>query len=339
MKQIKNILKYVVFLGLGILLVWLSLRSLTDEDIIRIKESLKTANYTYLALAILAGLFSHVVRAIRWNMLIQPLNHSPKLPNTIMAVIVGYLANIAVPRLGEVTRCGVLNKYEKVPIESGIGTVITERILDSLMLLSLFVFILIVQFDIFYSTFEKNILNPLSSKVGGVTNLIIIIAVAGFISMAVLYVFYVKFIKKNKDNSSQEESKFKSIINRFMKGVISVKDVKNKPLFITLTIGIWMVYSLSTYFSYRVLAETAHLGFTESLALVVWTAFGYIIVQGGVGAVQIICMEVLFLYGVERSFGLTMGWISWLSQTAAIVVFGLLSLVILPIYNRDKKIN
>ena len=146
-KQTNNILKFICFLGLGVLLVWLTVKDITKQQQEDILVSIQKANYSFIGLSFLVGIFSHYVRAVRWKILLAPLGYQPKTSNTFFAVMVGYLVNLAVPRLGEVSRCGMLNSYEKIPFTEGFGSVIAERALDLVCLVLIFFITLFLEFD------------------------------------------------------------------------------------------------------------------------------------------------------------------------------------------------
>ena len=137
-----NILKILFFLGIGILLVWLAVHNKTEKERDEIIDSILHANYFWIAVSIFASLLSHYFRAVRWKLLLNPLGYYPKTSNTFFSVMVGYLANFAIYRMGEVTRCGLLTRYEKVPFTVGLGSVIAERALDLVCLIILFFAIL-----------------------------------------------------------------------------------------------------------------------------------------------------------------------------------------------------
>src|SRR5687768_13611784 len=136
-KKILSLLQYLFFLGLGIFLVWWSLGTISDDDWVKIKESLRNANYWYLLPVVLALLASHFSRAMRWKILMEPVVYKTRIGNTYMAVLIGYLANLAVPRLGEILKCTILARYEKVPADKLVGTIVAERAFDMICLLIL----------------------------------------------------------------------------------------------------------------------------------------------------------------------------------------------------------
>lgn len=138
MKNIKTILKFLLFLSIGILFIWLSLKDLTRQQINEIIYSFRIADYKWLFLSFCISIFAHIVRALRWRMLLEPLGYYPRLVNVLSSVFIGYFANLALPRLGEVTRCGTLAKYEKISFTKSFGTVITERAFDIIIFFILF---------------------------------------------------------------------------------------------------------------------------------------------------------------------------------------------------------
>ena len=146
--KILNTAKFLFFLGIGIGLIWLVVKDLTEKDKEEIYKSFREANYWWIIVTILLGFLSNVSRAIRWKMLMKPLGHSPRLDNTVYAIFIGYMANYALPRLGEVTRCGILNRYDKVPMNELLGTVLAERAIDMLCLILIFFYTLFAQYSL-----------------------------------------------------------------------------------------------------------------------------------------------------------------------------------------------
>ena len=163
-KNIKSIIQFSFFLGLGIFLVYYAFSGLSANQIETVKQSFYSANYWWIGLGIIISTLSHISRAYRWKMLLQPTGHNPKLYNSFFAVMIGYLANLAFPRLGEVSRCTVLVKNEKIPFSTSFGTVITERIIDTLTWFLLLIITIITQFDTLYGFLNNNVIQPLQTK-------------------------------------------------------------------------------------------------------------------------------------------------------------------------------
>jgi len=160
-KKALSVFNYLIFLLLGVLFLWLVFRKQDPQEII---DAIVNADYLWIMLGILAGILSHVARAARWNILIRSLGYQPRLTTTFYAVMTGYLANTAVPRLGEVTRCGVLSKKLNIPFTEVLGTMIAERIFDMIVLLSLIVLVIAFQWKLVGSFISEKILDPVSSN-------------------------------------------------------------------------------------------------------------------------------------------------------------------------------
>ena len=196
-KRTKSIIQFIVLLSIGILLVWLSFRSVWTEKE-KILDSFKTANYFWVSISILIAFLSHYLRAFRWNYLLKPAGYSVKPTNALGAVIVGYFANYGLPRMGEITRCTLVTKYDDVPFEVALGTVITERIVDLLLLIVIFFITLFAQFSQLKDLTATYIYNPMMLKFKGVTEhpakFIILISILIIVSIGnpVIFVYSVK---------------------------------------------------------------------------------------------------------------------------------------------------
>ena len=136
-KKLKKTIFTILPILLGVVLIWFSISKLSDEDIKVIKESFQTANYWWVGFSLVLGILSHISRAYRWQYLLEPLGYKPRFANNIMAVLVGYLVNLTIPRAGEIARATAISKYEKIPFEKAFGTIVSERIADVIMLLSI----------------------------------------------------------------------------------------------------------------------------------------------------------------------------------------------------------
>jgi len=331
-KRTKSIIQFVVLLSVGILLTWLSLRSVWAEKD-KILNSFKTANYFWVIISILISLFSHFLRAFRWNYLLKPAGYSVKLPDALGAVLVGYFANYGLPRMGEITRCTLVTKYDKVPFEVALGTVITERIVDLLLLIVVFVLTLFAQFTQLSNLAAQYIFNPLKLKLSSMAQhpIQIVILITICLGM-VVGLFLVR-----KKISKALTGKFGTIIKGFAKGLSSVKDIDKKFQFIVLSFAIWAAYFYSLYACFFAFSGTSRLGQSECLVLLLFGTFGVVFSPGGLGAYPaIITALLLSTYHVERISAVAFPWMSWTSQFILIMVLGILSLIILPIINKNK---
>ena len=330
-KRTKSIIQFIVLLSIGILLVWLSFRSVWTEKE-KILDSFKTANYFWVSISILIAFLSHYLRAFRWNYLLKPAGYSVKPTNALGAVIVGYFANYGLPRMGEITRCTLVTKYDDVPFEVALGTVITERIVDLLLLIVIFFITLFAQFSQLKDLTATYIYNPMMLKFKGVTEhpakFIILISILIIVSIGLFLV--------RKKITGLLKGKLGNIIKGFGKGLSSVKDIDKKFQFMMLSLGIWACYFYSLYACFFAFTGTSHLGQSECLVLLLFGTFGVVFSPGGLGAYPAIITALLTYYGVEQIAAFSFPWMAWTSQFILVVVLGLLSLILLPVINKSK---
>ncbi len=331
-KRTKSVIQFVVLLGVGILLTWLSLRSVWGERD-KILNSFQSADYFWVFISVLISFFSHFLRAYRWNYLLKPAGYSVRTVNAVGAVMVGYFANYGLPRMGEITRCTLATRYDKVPFEVALGTVITERIIDTLLLLVIFVLTLFAQFSELSGLAAKYIFIPLSGKLSGMAQKPLQLVI---LALGVLLVI-AGFLLVRKRISRMLTGKFGNIIKGFGKGLSSVKDIDRKFQFIVLSVAIWASYFYSLYFCLKAFEGTSQLGQSASLVLLLFGTFGVVFSPGGLGAYQAIMFSLLvYTYHVEKIAAVAMPWMSWASQFILVVVLGLLSLIILPVINKNR---
>lgn len=330
-KSTKSIIQFIVLLGVGILLVWLSFRSVWTEKE-KILDSFKSANYFWVGISVLIAFLSHFLRAYRWNYLLKPAGYSVKPANALGAVLVGYFANYGLPRMGEITRCTLVTKYDDVPFEVALGTVITERIVDMLLLIVIFFLTLFAQFSQLKELTVTYLYDPLMLKLNGIsehpTKFIIFISV---LLVAAITLFLIR-----KKISGLLKGKFGNIIKGFGKGLSSVKDIDKKFQFIALSFAIWASYFYSLYFCFFAFEGTSNLGHSECLAILLFGTLGVVFSPGGLGAYPAIVTALLTYYGIEQISAFSFPWMTWTSQFILIVVLGLLSLILLPIINKSK---
>lgn len=330
-KRTKSIIQFIILLSIGILLVWLSFRSVWTEKE-KILDSFKTANYFWVSISILIAFLSHYLRAFRWNYLLKPAGYSVKPTNALGAVIVGYFANYGLPRMGEITRCTLVTKYDDVPFEVALGTVITERIVDLLLLIVIFFITLFAQFSQLKDLTATYIYNPMMLKFKGVTEhpakFIILISILIIVSIGLFLV--------RKKITGLLKGKLGNIIKGFGKGLSSVKDIDKKFQFMMLSLGIWACYFYSLYACFFAFTGTSHLGQSECLVLLLFGTFGVVFSPGGLGAYPAIITALLTYYGVEQIAAFSFPWMAWTSQFILVVVLGLLSLILLPVINKSK---
>lgn len=301
-----------------------------ESDYQKIRDSFVQANYFWVLVCIILGVFSHVSRTIRWQILLEPLGKKVGFWNTFAAIMISYVANLALPRLGEVVRCTILKKYEDIPVNKSLGTVVAERVADTATLFILFCIVLITQFSLLSNYATQKVFIPLSEKFGNLTGNFSfwLIVFAGLI-ITFLVGIYIHSKRKSKFGN-----KVKMILVGFWEGIQSFKKMKKPGLFLFHSVLIWALYIASVLIAFQALEELSSFGLMPALASLVFGTFGIIAAPGGIGAYPVLVMETLHLYGLSSASGFAFGWILWTAQTVSILVLGLISFLYLPLINR-----
>ncbi len=332
-KKILLLLKFAFFLGLGFFFIWWFQRKLSISEKHEITSSFQSANYLWVFVAFIPGILSHLSRAVRWRMLLKPMGYEPKLKTTFAAVMIGYFANLAFPRLGEVMRCGILNKYEKIPVSKSFGTVITERTIDMIMFFLLFLLTLIIEFnnlkDYIYDNFWIKFADKFSNI--NVSGFLFLTIVSFFLILIILFLIFKKRIIK-----SDVYIKIMVFIMGFVEGLKSLSKIEKPYWFVFHSLFIWLNYFLMTWMVFFCFDQTASLGLNVALSALVMGSFGIMLVPGGIGIYPVIISETLKIFEIAKTTGYALGWITWSSQTFMIILFGLISLAILPLIKKKN---
>ncbi|MEZ7992893.1 MAG: lysylphosphatidylglycerol synthase transmembrane domain-containing protein [Flavobacteriaceae bacterium] len=313
--SIKKILKTVLPLVFGGFLVWYSISKISVDILL---GYFKDANYNWIFLGLFFGILSHFSRAYRWKFMLDPLGFKPKFTNSILAVLVGYLVNLALPRAGEVSRALVLTNYENIPFEKGFGTIVAERIADLIMMLCIIIITLFVQFDFIYELLSNNF-DP--TKIGGALVILIL----------VFYIF-TYFVKKA---TSGFFLRIKTFVFGLVEGVTSIFKMKKKWAFIFHTLFIWAMYVLMFWATIPAI-EGLEVPFGGVLIGFIAGGFSIAATNGGIGLYPIAVTAALALFDIPTEPASAFGWIMWTAQTAMVIVFGGLSFLLLPICNKAK---
>ncbi|WP_344976974.1 lysylphosphatidylglycerol synthase transmembrane domain-containing protein [Compostibacter hankyongensis] len=333
MKQYAGkILKFILFFGLGILLIWLATYQLTPSQRENIRTAFYEAHYWVLVPVLLIGVASHLLRAWRWRLLMYPMGYRPSLWNVFAAVMIGYLANLAIPRMGEVTRCGVLARNGKIPVDRLIGTMIAERAVDLLSLAVILLAAVGSQRAVLGAFFNHNIVRPLVYHFrpgADYRGMLLIVAVVVLLCLGYLLLRLFR--------ATRWYGKLRSILRGIREGLVSLGRLQHKSWFFLSTILIWIAYFLMMYIGFLALDDTAGLGLPVALAVLGFGSIGMVLTQGGIGAYQLLVAKTLTLYGIAEGVGYAFGWISWLAQTLLIVVLGLGCLSILPFLKPGRR--
>jgi glycosyltransferase 2 family protein len=321
-RGILQTIKFIVFLAAGLLLLWFAFRNV---DFSRLAADLKEADYSWLLLSVLFGFFAFVSRARRWVLLINPLGFHPHLKNAFYALMTGYLANLALPRIGEITRCVALGKKEKIPVDQLIGTVVIERTIDFVSLLIIMIFLIIYSGDQITLFLRESILVPVRQKMLSLFGFTWIIWVILLSVAAGTLFFLIRYKKRLK--KIRFFSKIFEVARGIINGLKTITNLKRKWEFILLTIFIWINYTLMTWVVVFSIPSTSGLTLGDSIFLLVIGGLAMSApVQSGLGAFHyIISRGLFFVKGIPLEDGLVYALLTHESQLIFVAIVGTIS--------------
>jgi len=331
-KKLPKALQFILFLFIGIVLLYFAFRGI---DVKKLWIEIQNANYIWIIASVSLLTCSHLVRAYRWNLLIEAMNYHSPFKNTFFSMMVGYLANYAFPRIGEITRCAVLAKTEKIPADKLFGTVIIERAVDVLTLLIFLVILITARFEFFSNFIKPQIVDPFVNFLSSVfqTSLFIWILVIG-IPVILLFLAYKYRARLAK---SRFFVKLKDIIKGILSGLKTVYTMKRGVEFIITSFLIWILYWLMTFVAFNAFSSTTELKLIDGLFVCVIGSFAFVVpVQGGIGAFHWIVSLGMMLYGLSREEGLAFATILHGSQALWTMILGTVSMLLLISIRRHK---
>jgi glycosyltransferase 2 family protein len=333
-KRIVPTLKYLLLLLVGFGLLWLTFR---NEDLSEIVQKMSMADPFWLGLSVIIAFLAFVSRAVRWIMLMEPLGYKPKLKNTLYALFLGYFANLAIPRIGEITRCGTLTSLEKVPFNSLIGTVIVERVIDVLMLLFTMMLVAILEFEMLSNFLMEKIIRPLSGNVDIPASGWII----GFLAIStLLLVLFIRWIRGPVTGENTLKYKVKGMIREIASGLKSILRMKKNGWFLFHTFFMWFLYFLLTWVCFFCLESTSHLDVKAGMFILVVGGLGMSApVQGGIGAYHYIVSQGLQLFNVSSTDGIAYATLVHTTQTLIVVILGLYAVLMVFLIKRKTAGN
>lgn len=319
-KKLLKITKNLLPLLLGVFLIWYSLSSATPSEREELWNNIRVADLKWVMLSLFLGILSHMSRAYRWKFLLEPMGYQPKFANSFMAVMGGYLANLGVPRSGEVLRGATISTYEDIPFDKAFGTIVSERIADLFMLLLIVIAGLLIQTRGLITYFEEQNINPFLS-------------VATILIAVILGIFLLKLIKRSKNTFLV---KVRNFAQGLLEGMKSILKMERKKEFLLHTIFIWTMYLLMFYVIKFTIPETTPLSMAGIMAAFIVGSFAISTTNGGIGVYPLAIGAVLLLFGINQQAGEAFGWIVWGSQTLMVIVLGGFSLIFLPVFNQKK---
>lgn len=276
-----------------------------------------------MGLSLIFGVLSHLSRAYRWKFLLEPLGYKPKFANTVMAVLIAYLLNLFIPRSGEIARAASIKKYENIPFEKAIGTIVAERVADVIMLFSITGVAFFLQTELMAGYLFKE------DKGSDIYLKIIFLVVFPLMGILTYYLL--------KKSTHPFILKLVTFIKGLLDGTKSIVTMKKKWEFIFHTVFIWLMYVLMFYTVTFALPETTNLPFEAIIVAFVVGGFSMALTNGGLGTYPVFVASALILYHIEDNPARAFGWIMWTAQTLMVIIFGGLSFLLIPIYNKYKK--
>ena len=319
-KLFKKILQIVTPPLIGVFFIYLSFYYTNEEERNEIYKSLKDAKIKYILLSIFLGISSHLSRAYRWNYMLNSLGYYPKFVNNVLSIFISYLANLGIPRSGEILRATVMQTYESIPFDKGLGTILAERLIDLIILFFLIFLFLFLETDI--------LLPVIKEKAGLYLNNYKLFLTVLFFLLSTLIL--IKVFKKGL------VQKFYAFVKGIRVGFTSIINMQNRIYYIAHTIFIWSIYLLVFYVMKFSISGTELLDFRSLLISFIFGAISITTTNGGIGVYPLSISMALSFYGLPLETSLAFGWILWTSQTIIVILFGLMSFVLLPIINNKK---
>jgi len=316
LKKFGRYFRVLIFLGLGLFLLWWITRG---QDIDQIMLEFRRANYFWILLAMIAGVISHYLRALRWNIMIRSMGFKVTAGSTFHAVMSGYLANLVVPRLGEVSKCAVLSKSKGIPFNSLAGTMVAERFVDMLTLMLLIFFTIVFQFSFLKGFLNDFFFDPLMER--GASNLAIIfliVAISGVIALLLVLMLRKKLRKSEPGTFSH---KLYRQARGFSNGIKTLWRMKMKGWFVLYSLLIWFFYFLTAYLCFFSIEATSYLSPLAGITLLAVGSLGIVApVPGGIGTYHFITIATLTqLYGIASEPATSYAYLTHAMQMLVII--------------------
>lgn len=325
--KLSTIFQYLIFFAIGLGLVWWQLGRMTPEEKTQFYESLRNARYIYVIPIVILGLLSHLFRALRWKLLINPMGKVSG-ENAFYSVMTGYFGNTFIPRFGEILRCTMLSKYEKVPFSKLVGTVITERLFDLVCFILFLLLTVLIQLNTVGDFLDEK-LSLISTQKRGVHSWLKLLIFLAIVIVCITAGSYL--MKKYKDRKLV--LKIKGLLAGLREGVSTIFRLRERGAFLLYTILIWALYLSQIYIGFKALDVTQHLGIGAGMSVLALSTIAMIVAPGGLGAFPVAVQQVLLVYHVNN---ISFGWLVWGVNTALIIVAGAISFLLLIYRNKGR---
>lgn len=343
---IKNLLKFLLFFSIGAIILYLVYRGqnaayqdqcridgIPQEEcslINKVLTDFASVNYFWIVLVLITFTLSNVSRTLKWNMLLKPLGYVPKFYNAFLSILLGYFANLGIPRIGEVVRAGTLSQYENIPVEKVMGTIVVDRIIDVITLLLVTGLVVLLEFDTISAFFNEHV--SFSDRFGGMQGLVLYGMILGAIGLGVFWIF-----RKSLEKTAIYQ-KIIQLLMGFIEGIKTIGRLERPWLFIFHSLSIWVLYFLMIYLCFFSFKPTANLTPMVGLVIFVFGAWGIVVPSpGGMGTYQWIVQTALVMYGLRGDDAFSFANIAFFSISLGCnVILGLIALIVLPILNNRQ---
>lgn len=322
----KKIYQSVIFLIVGIALFWMVYK---DTDIHILKAEIAQFNLFWIGISILLNLLSQFVRALRWGQLFEPLHYKPKLYNLFLAVLILSFTNLIIPRGGEVARLTVINRTDKIPFSKLLGTALVERLTDLVILLFIFVFILIWQFQLVKQFFYVPELRLMQFHAGQV--LLVIAITISIVTIIFLGIKRLEWYRKIMN-------KFEYVKKDIGEGFLTLSKLKHKTKYMLESLVIYALWVLMLYVLFIAYPPTQHLSFEATAYTFGLASLAFLLpIQAGMGAWHFVVIQCLLIFGVDTESGKAFSLIAHATTNLVYLIIGLIALVLLPLVNKTDS--
>lgn len=322
-KLVKPILQYTFSLAAAVGIMWYVLRQVELEELI---DKLPLLNFWWIGASVFFGMLSYLLRVYRWNLLLAPMGFRPGFGPTLLATMVGYLANFLLPRFGEVVRCGMLKRSDGIPVSNSLGTVLVERAFDLLALLAIVAVTLVLELDVLKS-FLTQVFESDGAGSSSQSNLLYYLLAGAVLLAGLLWVFYRLYRVRIMEHALYR--KLSGFARELLSGILSVRKLEKPGAFWLSTVLIWVMYYLMSYVIVFSLPATSDIDFVAGLSILAMGGIGMAApVQGGLGTYHLLVSGVLMLYGAEENEAVLLAFVLHTSQTLFVMVTGGISLLI-----------
>ena len=326
-KIFQKIIQILLPLAIGIVLLWYLYRNQDIDEMMNVVK--KGVRYEILLFSLIFGLLGNLFRGFRWALLIDSLGKRVKRKNTVFAVFGNYAINMALPRVGELWRCGIIAKYEKQPFSKLLGTLFVDRIMDTAVVGLLTLCLCVFNIKFFTNFFSEN--PPAFISVMSVI-LTSVWTYIGFVaSLLLVWLVFIKF------KNLKIVRKAREIMKNIWDGIKSLWLIEFKKIFFVQTLSIWICYFLYFYITFFAFDFTKDLGVRIALIAFTMSSIGVAVpVQGGIGVWHFMVISTLVAFGVDLNDAGVFAFLVFAIQTIWVVLVGLFGIAALPVFNKEK---